>query len=120
MLIMLNCHNLPHTERYERFDAFFDLDRDKHEKERAMIYSHATCCVLSYADITNKSGDVKLSYWQYRQMFESEEYQSWVLVGVKIGEFTMSKAELVDLPEFAGVIASDGDFNQFSVKPGAK
>jgi len=119
MLIMLNCHNLPHAERYGRFDAFFDLDVDKHDKELRLLYSHATCCVLSYADIENKSGAVKLSYWQYRDMNENDEWKSWVLTGTKIGEFTMAKADLAELPEFAGVIASDGDFNRFSIKKSA-
>ena len=120
MLIMLNCHNRPHAELYGRFDAFFDLDRDKHENERLMLYDKATCCVLSYPDINNKSGNIQLSFWQYRGEFEDDGENSWVLVGLKIGELVVPKADLEELDEFEGVIARDGDFNQFSVKPSAK
>lgn len=116
MLIMLNCHNRPHAQLFRRFDAFFDLDRDKHKPERLMLYPHATCCVLSYADISNKSGNVRLSYWQYLEEFEDEKENAWVLAGMKIGELVVPKSQLAEFEEFEGVIARDGDFNQFSVK----
>ena len=57
---MLNCHNRPHSQLFGRFDAFFDLDRDKHEYERSLLYPRATCCVISYADISKKSGKVQI------------------------------------------------------------
>ena len=120
MLIMLNCHNRLHSELYGRFDAFFDLDRDKHENERSMLYSSATCCVLSYADIKKKSGNIQLSFWQYREEFEDDTENAWVQVGIKIGELSIPKAKLATLEEFEGVIAKDGDFNQFSVMLSAK
>ena len=120
MLIMLNCHNRPHAQLFGRFDAFFDLDRDKHKNERSLLYPNATCCVLSYSDITNKSVNVLLSYWQYREKFEDESENAWVLVGMKIGELVIPKADLAEFEEFEGVLARDGDFNQFSVMVSAK
>ena len=120
MLIMLNCHNRPHAELFKRFDAFFDLDRDKHKSELEMLYPNATCCVLSYADISNKSGNVRLSYWQYLEEFGDEGENAWVLAGMKIGELVIPKAELAQFEEFEGAIAKDGDFNQFSVKVSAR
>lgn len=120
MLIMLNCHNRLHAQLFRRFDAFFDLDGDKHKNERLMLYPSATCCVLSYSDITNKSGNVLLSYWQYREEFWDERENAWVLVGMRIGELVIPKADLAEFEEFDGVIARDGDFNQFSVRVSAK
>lgn len=120
MLIMLNCHNRPHSQLFGRFDAFFDLDRDKHEYERSLLYPKATCCVISYADISKKLGNVQLSYWQYRDVFEDENENAWVLVGMKIGELVIPKSDLGELDEFDGVIARDGDFNQFSIKSSSK
>ena len=116
MLIMLNCRNFPHAERYGRYDAFFYLDRKKHIKEANMLYENAICCVVSYVDINGKSGDVELSFWQYRGKLEDDECNSWYMVGIPIGKTRMSKEDLARHPEFVGVIASDGDFNQFSIR----
>ena len=120
MLIMLNCHNRDHAEVFERADAFFDLDRDKHGSKRSMLYPCATCCVLSYEDINNKSGNIVLSYWQHREEFSYEDLNAWGLAGRRIGKVVIPKAELAKLEEFEGVIARDGDFNQFCVKVSAK
>ena len=120
MLIMLNCHNRCHSQLYGRFDVFFDLAIDGHENEKRLLYEGATCCVLSYADIRNKSGNVVLSYWQYRNQFQDRGENTCVLNGVKIGEIVVAKTDLVHLAEFEGVVARDGDFNRFSVLQSSK
>ena len=116
MLIMLNCHDRNYTEIYNRFDVFFDLDRTKHLKEKENLYPNAICCVLSYVDLKKKLGEIDLSFWQYRELVEHNAENSWFLVGVPIGRTRIPKSELKANPDFCGVIAADGDFNQFTLR----
>lgn len=119
MLLMLNCNNRPHAHLYKRQNAFFDLSRERHEAEMQLLFEHAVCCVISYADLNQKQGRVVLSFWIHEESLEGtvDGEPVWYMIGRKIGETTILKSELANHPHFPRVIAADGDFNQFSVRP---
>lgn len=120
MIVFLNVGDKYHDyrETWKRFDAYYDLARDRLE-EVSWLSENSICCVLRYVDNEDSQGDVVLSLWRHRDI-QTIEHEDWgetlVFLGERIGEFQLSKEELGSHPQFDGVLNRDGNFNQFSVK----
>lgn len=82
MLILLNCRNYRHTEEY-RHDVFFDLVMERHVEEKDMLYANATCCVLSYENDKERTGNVVLSFWRFKKLLEYNDRGTWALAFVR-------------------------------------
>lgn len=117
MLIMLNCRNRNHNKQYHRCDAFFDLDRICHSRERALLAINSICCVISYLNRAQRSGGVILDFWIYKREIEHKKEKNCVgLLGVKIGSTVVKKDKLNSFPAFHGVLNAKGNFNRFCIK----
>jgi hypothetical protein len=113
---MLNCWNRPHAIVFERHDVFFDLDRNRHDREHQLLKLNTVCCVISYANKDQRAGRVILDFWICKGEVKHKTEKDCIGVfGDRLGATVIEKSELNEFPAFRKVLNSEGDFNQFCI-----
>ena len=118
MLIMLNVRNRDYACIYGNQKAFYDLDRQRHERYLQLLEKGETCCVLSYENSNNKQGKVRLDYWKYQKFAECSDIDAWYMIGtrVKAKSGLMTKAQLRRNKQFRDCFNVDGNFKRFCIR----
>ena len=115
---MLNVRNRDYAGIYGNQKAFYDLDRQSHERYLQLLEKGEICCVVSYENKNVKQGRVRLDYWKYQKFSECSEEDAWYMMGTRVKEKSclMTKAQLRRNKQFRDCFTVKGNFKRFCIR----